>query len=390
MEKHNIKYYPVGNGDMSLIKIKSTKTILIDCNIRENSEDDMEDPKEVKEDLLNSIEERNGTPFIDVFALTHPDQDHCRGFENHFYTGNPNDYSGSHEEKEQIMVDELWVTRRLFHNGLCNDGNILRNEANRRKKLYDNMDPARHENGNRLVLIGHDGEEKFENVPHYYPGEVIHEIGGENQDEFSIFIHAPLKKDVVQGSAESDKNATSMVFQARFFDNKNDKENEEFACRALFGGDTDHYKWEKILEKTKKYENEESLKWDLFLAPHHCSWGFFNDRPYTGNPQNQTPKDYSLEVLDYGVSGAKIIASSVKIKSSKPNPPHQPSKDEYIKKVGELNFYNTATEPNEKNPKPIEFTITKNGAVKSPKGKMTGAVTSGGAGGAVATVNTTG
>ncbi len=35
--KNLIKYYPVGNGDQSLILLKDNTTILVDCNIRQAS-----------------------------------------------------------------------------------------------------------------------------------------------------------------------------------------------------------------------------------------------------------------------------------------------------------------------------------------------------------------
>ncbi|MBW8051699.1 MAG: cobyric acid synthase CobQ [Cytophagales bacterium] len=393
MSNHKIKYYPVGNGDMSLITLKSKKTILIDCNIRESSSDEIDDPKEVKEDLLNSIQKRNNKPFIDVFALTHPDKDHCGGFDKNFYTGDPDDYSDENEDNEEIIIDELWVTRRVFRDDLSNEASPIKNEANRRKRLYQNNDSKKNKAGNRLRIVGHDDNDDRKEVPHYIPGDEIDEINNEIQEDFSVFIHAPFKKTLIIEEADKDnpdRNSTSIIFQARFFENKDGKEKSDFICRALFGGDADHYRWKEVLNKSKKKNNEESLKWDIFLVPHHCSWTFFNDTPYTDEEENQTPKDYSLQFLDYKLPEAKVIASSIKIKDEKPNPPHQPAKDEYIKKVGEKNFLNTATKPNEKKPKPIEFIITKKGFALSPLGKIGSTIVSGGGAGAAGTVVKTG
>ena len=39
MANNKIKYYPVNNGDTSLITLKDNSTILIDCNIREGDKD---------------------------------------------------------------------------------------------------------------------------------------------------------------------------------------------------------------------------------------------------------------------------------------------------------------------------------------------------------------
>lgn len=66
-----LKYYPVGNGDTSLITLQDKTTILVDCNIRNC---DNEDTYDVKKDLLKSVQYNNGIPYVDVFILTHGDQ----------------------------------------------------------------------------------------------------------------------------------------------------------------------------------------------------------------------------------------------------------------------------------------------------------------------------
>ena len=136
--------------------------------------------------------------------------------------------------------------------------------------------------------------------------------------------------------------------------------NGDIKSKIIIAGDADHYVFEQILEKSKKNNNEDKLAWDLFLAPHHCSWSFFNDRPYEDNTE---PKDYSLEFLDYKNTGANVIASSKKIENKKPNPPHYSAKEEYIKKVGDSKFKNTAINKDEKAPEPLVYTIDDNGFI---------------------------
>ena len=73
MNKHILKYYHVGNGDTSIIKLKDNTTIITDCRIR-NVEDGIYD---VKKDLLDTLETNSdGNSFVDLFILTHADQDH--------------------------------------------------------------------------------------------------------------------------------------------------------------------------------------------------------------------------------------------------------------------------------------------------------------------------
>ncbi|MGZ2370404.1 hypothetical protein ACXR6G_11495 [Ancylomarina sp. YFZ004] len=381
MANNKIKYYPVNNGDMSLITVKDNTTILIDCNIREGDKDiNDNDIYNVKEDLVKSIQKRNNNPYLDLFVLSHPDEDHCRGFKKNFYTGDPTKYSETNRKNEEIIVDEIWVTSMLFTTEQSNDANAIRNEVNRRKRLTGSEKDNR---GNRLRLIGYDEDKKLENVTTYVPGDEINTINDKTYTNFSFFIHAPFKKDLIKSRATADRNSSSIVVQARFKDKDTDADHLTY---ALFGGDSDHYIWQKIIEISENNDNEKYLKWDLFLAPHHCSWTFFNNVSYDIK-ENQTPKDYSLKLInDYKELNGKIISSSKKIVKEKPNPPHKPAKDEYIKALSSKDdFFELAVIPKEKSPEPIEFIVTNNGVTKSTE-KAKVAITSGGAVGAASTV----
>jgi len=381
MSNNKIKYYPVNNGDMSLITLKDNSTILIDCNIREGDKDSNDNNiYDVKEDLLQSTQKRNNNPFVDLFILSHPDEDHCRGFKKNFYTGDPEDYSKTNRDNEEIIIDEIWVTSMIFTTKQSDDANAIRNEVNRRKRLTDS---DKNKKGNRLRLIGYDEDKKLENVTSYTPGTEVNSFNRKTFENFSFFVHAPFKKDLIQSRADGDRNTSSIVLQARFKDKDSDTDHKTY---ALFGGDADHYIWEKIIEKSEKNNNEKYLKWDLLLAPHHCSWTFFNNVSYDIE-ENQTPKDYSLKLLnDYKEAGGKVVSSSKKIKKEKPNPPHKPAKDEYIKALASKDdFYELAIIPKEKSPEPVEFIVTNNGVTKSTE-KAKVAITSGGAAGAASTV----
>ncbi len=134
MANNKIKYYPVGNGDTSIITLKDNTTILVDCNIREGEKDSNDiNIYNVKEDLLKSIQKRNSNPYVDLFILTHSDNDHCRGFKKHFFHGDPKDYKDTNRKNDEIIIDEIWVTSLLFTHEQSDDANSVRNEVNRRK-----------------------------------------------------------------------------------------------------------------------------------------------------------------------------------------------------------------------------------------------------------------
>jgi len=361
--KNLIKYYPVGNGDQSLITLKDETTILIDCNIRQTSVNST-DPEvcDVKKDLLKSIKKRDNNLYVDVFVLTHGDCDHCRGYKTHFYQGDPKKYGEKNRKADEIIIDEMWFSPMIAEEHTNDDEDAYQQEAERRLELHRNNSADKDLPGNRVKIVGYDGNKDYSTLNHLraIPGTVVSAFNNKQQTTFSVFIHAPFKEHL--NSAEKDKNSTSIVFQARFKESATDT---EFSGLAMFGGDSDHYSWAIILEKTKKYKNdinEQALNWDLFLAPHHCSWTFFNDTP---QDENTEPKKTSLEVLDNKRSGARVIASSKKIVNDDDNPPHYEAKQEYIKKLSKSSdFLNTSVEPKESAPEPIVFEITSSGIKK--------------------------
>lgn len=381
MSKHKIKFYPVDNGDNTLITLSDKTTILIDCKIREGEETNAgNNIFPVKDDLIESIEEnQDGAPFIDLFILTHPDEDHCLGFEKNFFHGeSPENYDDDNKENEEIIINELWCTTMLFNGASNNDAKALKKEAERRKKLWDEDKPEKNDDGNRIRMIGYDGDDRFENIPESIPGETLtlEEINGNNTGNFEFFIHSPFKKSLIQATSNEDKNFSSIAMQARFKINESD---DQWACLYLFGGDADHYIWKEILNKSKDNGNEDKLKWDIFLSPHHCSWTFFNDVPYDAKEENKTPKETSLEILDYKEGAGKLVASCKVVRSSDKNPPHAAAKKEYQKKLDKKSdFIELAMEPSENSPEPYVFEITPSGPMAESEEEGTATAALGG------------
>ncbi len=369
-----IIYYPVDNGDQSLISIEEgteTTNILVDCNIRESSKGDEDTSQfDVKADLITQLKTRtvNGisaVPYTDVFILTHGDDDHLHGFEKNFYQGDPKDFKKSNKDNGEIVIDVLWFSPMVMGESTNDDEDCFNAEAKRRIKLHRDDSDDKDVPGNRIVIIGYDANEDLDGLDlvRRLPGDVVNRFNEKDLTTFSIFIHAPYKEQLTE--SDPDKNHTSVVFQARF---KSTASSSDFCALAMFGGDADHYAWEKIVEKTEEHNNhvdEEALTWDLFLAPHHCSWTFFNDTPQTDNPD---PVQNSLDVLDYKRGTAKIIASCKEIKNNDDNPPHYKAKEQYVKKVKSENFLNTATHSLKGDtPQPIVFEITTQGPIKAKK-----------------------
>ncbi len=140
MQDPRITYFPVGNGDCSLIQLSDNTHVLIDCNITDDSRDGNEPTRyDVHAHLVKFGKKLTQIPHVDAFILTHSDEDHCRGFDTTFHTGDPSSYSKRHLKSNLILIDELWFTRRIFapHEGKLSLAALsFRREAQRRIDLH--------------------------------------------------------------------------------------------------------------------------------------------------------------------------------------------------------------------------------------------------------------
>jgi ribonuclease BN (tRNA processing enzyme) len=364
MNNPYIRIYPVGNGSLTLLKTATEKFILIDCKLRDLAEGDNDKSIcDCKADLLKRLpKDSKNRPYVDLFVLTHPDLDHCQGFAKHFYTGDQANYT-SKNNKDEILIDELWVTKLVTDKEACDDAKTIEKERKRRYKLYSGDDRSNESSYNRLSMIGYDSEEKYSECPSHVPGETVEYWAGTSHSDASIFIHGPFKESLVTDNANENKeekdrkNNSSVIAQYTLYDSSKQKAKLEL----LEGGDADHYRWEKVKTITEDNNNGERLNFDVFITPHHCSWGFFNDRPYKENKiANQSSIDL---VKNYSRKSSFVVANSKPIEHNDDNPPHGPAKDEYRSAMKTAaNFKCTGEYPKKSEPSPIHFEL-KDGSI---------------------------
>lgn len=251
---NQIKYYPVDNGDQSLISVEEigyTTNILVDCNIRESSKGDTDASQfDVKGDLLVSLKKRSinevsNVPYVDIFILTHGDDDHLHGFQDNFYQGNPKNYKQANKEAGEILIDVLWFSPMIMGSATNDDEKCFNKEAKRRIQLHRDNSTEKDLPGNRIVIIGYDANEDLDGLDlvRKIPGDIVTRFNERNLQTFSIFIHSPYQQDLTD--EEVDKNQVSLVFQARFI---SDAAKLEFSTLAMFGGDANHQAWKTILK----------------------------------------------------------------------------------------------------------------------------------------------
>lgn len=353
--EHIIKFYPVGNADCTLIKLDNGMTIIVDCQILDDLTDGHGKPIafDVKADLLKELKkDSEGRPFVDLFISTHPHDDHCKGFGANFYHGSANDYDKD-KNKDQIIVNEMWITPRGLKIELADTAVDIRQEAKRRRELYDKSPTFGGGYGDYLRIIGYDKNKDFDKRYCYVPGTTVSSVHSAELEWLEIFIHAPFKEDVEMSKKYDDKNATSIVVQLGF----KISGIAGFRSKVLLCGDAEHDIWQHIIDNNK---DDDKLKWNIFLAPHHCSWSFFNE---ANNKKEILPSAEKILGMQIG-DKAHIIASSNEIKDDDNNPPCYEAKKEYISHLvkKDAHFLNTAVyRPLGGIPQPIVFIIDETG-----------------------------
>ena len=329
-----ITFYPVLNGDCSLIEFANGQKMMFDCNFRGDAEDENNDDYNVIKDLLeNKLKgTHKGLPYLDAFVLTHPDQDHCRGFKDKFFQGkNPETKDGapskSDKDNKLILIGELWYSPRVFSentNELSEDAKAFKKEAQRRMKLYEENSSDKDKPGNRIRIIGYADVDALDNIPSEVisaAGDTVKKLNGKTLSDFRFFVHAPFKDSI----KDDNRNATSIVLQIRV-----DEGDKSDVGRIVLGGDSEWRVWKKIMEKTS---DDNNLKWNLLEAPHHCSYHFFAD-----NRDNE-PEQSSLDFLAKRINKGYVVSSSKTIKQNNDNPPCQKAKNRYIKSLNDKEDY---------------------------------------------------
>jgi len=334
-------FFPVGNGDMTLIQTKTNKYIMIDCNIRNAENDDK--IYDCNEYLQDNLPIDDGQIYLDAFFLTHSDNDHCRGIRDYFNLCAPED-----SDDDKIRIDELYVPAKLMmdETHYNEDADAIREEAQRRLDLLgtDEADTP----GNRIKIVGYSKELKDYADAIVPAGETISDINGNMDYGAEIFVLRPVKK--ANDDEESDVNDCTASFKITFEINGG-------TYVAIIGGDLKCENWKEVIELNP------DMTFDLLLAPHHCSWhAVSSEDTHTGKADPVIE-----EFLEKSKENAYVVSSSKVIKRDGDNPPSYRAKNVYIKNLKKQDrFKCTAEYPNADDPKPLTFKITGQGfSIKS-------------------------
>ena len=303
-------FWPVENGDSTTVVIDSGTHLQVDLNHLEKSEDDDEAAWAVINELVERLPKINDRPYLSVFALTHPDQDHCRGFERLL---------------DEVDIGELWFTPRIFHEytkDLSDDAEAFKKEAERRVEKTieaEGDDPGA---GDRVRIFGYSEileEEDFEGFPDdrlTVPGNELTTVDEQDlSDDFRVFVHAPFKDDDA-----GERNDTSLGMQLTLNDGTR-------TLRALLLGDLSY----PIVKRIFEVSDSDDLAWNVLLAPHHCSKAvmYWKDE---GEDKEKLKKHIVDEMEEASRTPNRVVSSSKTVPSSnkaRDNPPHAKAKKQY-------------------------------------------------------------
>ena len=309
LPKRGLVFWPVANGDSTTIVIDTKTHLQVDLNHLEKSEDADDPTWSIIDELVQRLPKKDDRPYLAAFALTHPDQDHCRGFAKLL---------------DEVDIGELWFTPRVFREykkDLCDDAKAFKKEAERRvkKTIGAKGDPGA---GQRVRIFGYSElleEDQFKNFPDdrlTVPGNELTTIDENDVSSmFRAFVHAPFKDDDA-----GDRNDTSLGMQVTLFDGTK-------KLRALLFGDLSY----PIIKRIFELSEADDLAWNVLLAPHHCSKAvmYWKDE---GDDEEKLKKHIVDEMDDASKSPNRIVSSSNTVPSSnKPgdNPPHAKAKTQY-------------------------------------------------------------
>ncbi len=331
-------FWPVGTGDSSTVKVDEDTYLQVDIRHMAKADEDDDPAWPIIDHLVEILPQVDGKPYLSTFALTHPDKDHCQGFE---------------ELLDKVEVGELWLSPRVFQEyksdeGLCEDAEYFHNEALRRVKATIDAagDPG---SGNRIRIIGYDElleKDPYKGFPMEFfsvPGHEITVLNGQDfGGQFRAFIHAPFVDD-----SYGDRNDCSLAFQISLSD-------AGAIGKALFLGDLKY----PILKRIFDVSDAEDLEWNVLLAPHHCSKSamYWQDE---GDDEEKLKQDVLDGISSAALSPGFIISSSTPVPAkneSGDNPPHAIAKRQYLH-IAPDDFLCTHETPSEDDPEPIAFEV---------------------------------
>jgi len=363
----SIKFFPVGNGDMTLLTFDNDQTLLIDMFVRKAADDEDDETPDVmsmlRAELKRDDKERL---YVDAFLLSHPDDDHICGLERHFHLGPPEDWN---EDDDKIIIREMLSSPIVFRRAstkhvLGADAKAWAKEARRRVQLYRDTGWFGGE-GDRIQIMGEDADGKTDDIPAIVvkADETFSAINRRFDNAFEARLIGPRphgEDDELEKTLAKNDSSVIVRFSIRG-GGYADK------CRFLTGGDAGVAIWERVWKKHGTY-NADWLTYDVLLAPHHCSWRSLSYDSYSEHGEDAEVCEDARSALAQIRKGAIVVSSSKAIDPDEADPPSDRAKREYISIVdGKDSRFICVADVWDDEVQPLTYKIEATGIVKVVK-----------------------
>lgn len=340
--------WPVGKGDSTTVVADSDNVVQFDLRDMKAAEQDDAVVAAVTDRLAETLPRRESRPYLWGLLVGHHDEDHCAGAKRFF---------------EEVLVGELWVTSRMWHElaeglDLAEHAEALRVEAERRiaATLAAQRRGGRPVLGDRIRIVGEHPDEQdhpYDGLAAEWrvrPGESV-VVGDPAGEHAEITVHGPVADDCSQPGIEG-RNPSSMLLHVQVSDGAGTE------AALLLVGDVDHSVLERLFSDAEAAGTLAALGWDTTLAAHHCSRHAVFGLDATGVEERKQA------VLDAFAAtarpGARMIASSREFRAcdaSGDDPPHRAARDAYEEFVVAEDLLCTAEYPTVEDPRPIVFAL---------------------------------
>lgn len=363
----SIVFFPVGNGDMTLVTLDNDQKLLIDLHVRKAADDDNDDTPDVISDLRDRlVRDAEGRLYVDGFLLSHPDKDHITGLETHFHLGPPEEWD---EDEDKILIREMWSSPLVFRRAsknhtLCSDAKAWAKEARRRVALYRDSGVIGDE-GNRIQIMGEDQDGKTDDILSIVvkASELVTKLNENQSGAFEARLLAPLPQtDDEETEQLLAKNNSSVILR---FSIRGGGIPDK--CRFLAGGDAEVAIWERLWGDLGD-DHADWLEYDILQAPHHCSWHSLSYDSWSEHGEQAEVCEAARNALGQIRKGAIVVASSKAIDPYDADPPSDRAKREYIAIVnGDGDRFICVADIWNDEEHALEYKITTSGITKTVK-----------------------